>query len=474
MKLENAIHFEQDPNIELDYYEDELELDDGKDDDYDDDDATSEEFEDNVNVKDNDELEPLWSSSADNWEPSKENEGKNDHPSASQLDPGMQNKKGNWEEKSSKLGKSNLLSPLAQGIQNGIWEPIKEKTSLGKINFVPKDQASASLVSPMQNGNGNWEPSKEKVSKNNHQPVVSPLGQGMQEPRKLGADLISEGLPRVTFLISSWRSGSSFVGELLSSTPDSFYLFEPFELFSSVQNLTFAEAYLRNLQSCDLKDKHNFIWIQNSELRQRCLVNQKFVCDDASIAEKICRTKTRQVMKIVQQPVKLLNQFFSSIDSDLFSGIVFVRDPRAVWNSRRQLAWCQSRPDCISIRSMCEAMTKTYLESTEIVRKYPKKLAIVRYEDIVEHYETILRQLFDFMQVPLDSIAAKKLPSYSAHHNGSLAELHWIEELSLEKINEIQRECQVAMKMWGYKFVRGEKDVSQNFNPISNEFFDLN
>ena len=37
----------------------------------------------------------------------------------------------------------------------------------------------------------------------------------------------SGGRPKITLLVSSWRSGSSFLGQILASHPVSFYIYEP-------------------------------------------------------------------------------------------------------------------------------------------------------------------------------------------------------------------------------------------------------
>lgn len=293
----------------------------------------------------------------------------------------------------------------------------------------------------------------------------------------------SGGTPKtLTLLISTYRSGSSFFGETLSAGGCTFYFFEPFEPLGNIRNLTKAEKYIRNLNACQLKNLDRKVWFHNPALKAKCLKNTRFFCRNTNEAQRYCRAQCRNVMKIVRQPVRLLERFFSAPDADIFNGLFLVRDPRAVMNSRYKLSWCKKDQLCISPKVLCNNMTSNYFEAQALMKKYPKKFTVVRYEDFVGDMKKVSWKLFKFLNLPyegipefLDShssanIASAKNKHYSTFRNSTESTIHWMNDLSLAKILQIQKDCRQAMKLWGYKFIQTKDQLSAKFNPVHDNF----
>lgn len=156
----------------------------------------------------------------------------------------------------------------------------------------------------------------------------------------------------VAFIITTWRSGSSFLGALLSSGPSTFYFYEPFGNHPYGPNASVEEHFLRQLQDCNFEGVDNKLWSYNE---QKCTHLQ---CTQTE-GENYCRLHQRQVMKIIKLKARIMQNFFASEDSERFSGFLLVRDPRAVWNSRKKIDWCLNDDPwtCGNQKALCDEMT---------------------------------------------------------------------------------------------------------------------
>lgn len=143
--------------------------------------------------------------------------------------------------------------------------------------------------------------------------------------RELGR-LVAEsgGTPVRSLVVTTWRSGSTFLGDILNAVPGNFYHYEPLLHLDIVQvrGPPLAERaveILRKLLACDYADmdeyldygrEHVWLFTHNERLWDRCL-DYPHLCWNATFLSKFCRLFPFQSMKIVRLRLKLVEELFT-------------------------------------------------------------------------------------------------------------------------------------------------------------------
>ena len=71
-------------------------------------------------------------------------------------------------------------------------------------------------------------------------------------------------------------------------------------------------------------------------------------------------------------------------DADLSLKVIFlVRDPRGVMNSRDSMDWCSDSSACGSVDVMCKDLFSDVRYANELNEKYPGRLLLVRYAQLL-------------------------------------------------------------------------------------------
>uniref|UniRef100_A0A182KFG7 Sulfotransferase domain-containing protein n=1 Tax=Anopheles christyi TaxID=43041 RepID=A0A182KFG7_9DIPT len=133
--------------------------------------------------------------------------------------------------------------------------------------------------------------------------------------RKLPDGLTPEtgGKPTRSIIITTWRSGSTFLGDILNALPGNYYHYEPLLDFDIVQirgppNDSVALHNLRHLLHCDYSEMenylefgrtHNYLFSHNTRLWQQCVRFPQF-CYEPRFLGAYCRLFPRQSMKVVR------------------------------------------------------------------------------------------------------------------------------------------------------------------------------
>lgn len=133
--------------------------------------------------------------------------------------------------------------------------------------------------------------------------------------RKLPDGLTPEtgGKPTRSLIITTWRSGSTFLGDILNALPGNYYHYEPLLDFDIVQirgppNDSVALHNLRHLLHCDYSEMenylefgrtHNYLFSHNTRLWQQCVRFPQF-CYEPRFLGPFCRLFPRQSMKVVR------------------------------------------------------------------------------------------------------------------------------------------------------------------------------
>uniref|UniRef100_A0A8C5PNY4 Sulfotransferase n=1 Tax=Leptobrachium leishanense TaxID=445787 RepID=A0A8C5PNY4_9ANUR len=338
----------------------------------------------------------------------------------------------------------------------------------------------------------------------------------------ISSSLTSEKNPKVHLLIvSSWRSGSSFLGQILNQHKDVFYLYEPGHAIWMRLNQETAERLhypvrdlLRSLFACDVSPLRPYLppgtpHIRNihffAESRALCSLpvcsppverydRQKcfYSCGNSTLGrvEESCRSHSHVVIKTVR--ILDLTVLLPLIrDPTLNLKIVhLVRDPRAVAASRNRARSILSVDDKIVIGAgmkgkklskeqvmmkICGAQVviNKVAKSSGILRK--GRYMLLRHEELAMDPVGSANKVFTFAGLGMNpdlerwiyNVTRKDIKQFNdflAFSRESAKVIHkWRVELGLKAAKVIELYCQEAMDVFGYLPVKSEKDM-KNFN----------
>lgn len=321
-------------------------------------------------------------------------------------------------------------------------------------------------------------------------------------------------------LLSSWRSGSSFLGQAFSQHPSVFYLMEPaWHVWTALQRpgarvLRMAvRDLLRGVFHCDLSaldaylpDDHNvsslFMWSHSRALcsvpacpltpreqfsnQSRCLQS----CDARGLqgAQQACSTYSHVVLKEVRF-FELESLYPLLQDPGLDLRIVhLVRDPRAVMRSREESAKAFERDNAIVLEQraarpadaqfqVMQEICRSHVRINErAMRKPPPFLRgrykMVRYEDVARDPLKEISAIYAFAGLEMTPRLEDWI--YSVTHgkgkgtkqeafkitsrNAADVSQAWRSTLPHSKVRRVQELCKGAMSLLGYRTVNSEKE----------------
>lgn len=131
--------------------------------------------------------------------------------------------------------------------------------------------------------------------------------------------LESGGRPVRSIIFSTWRSGTTFLGEVLNAMPGNFYHYEPLLKYEIIQirgppNADKALSTIKSMLKCDFRNmedyfeygkKHLHQFSHNTRLWDHCK-HKKELCADANFTSKFCKIFPFQSMKVVRVRLRLI------------------------------------------------------------------------------------------------------------------------------------------------------------------------
>ena len=314
---------------------------------------------------------------------------------------------------------------------------------------------------------------------------------------------------RQILIATTWRSGSTFLGDLLNHYKGSFYYFEPLHYYSHIKDLSKVQnqtSFLKSLFTCKFnsenvgflhhvsKDSNKFLF-QNHNFRlwNSChnLLPNNVMCLMPDYLNRVCPLYPIKLIKTVRLRVQSVEELLQDSAMDL-KVIFLVRDPRGVYNSRSSGAvssWC-SKDQCANPEVGCQDLNNDIQAAFDLETRYPGSVRLVRYEDLSMFPEDTSMDMLDFLDLPYtEGIAeyiethtskeklkvvknkrTKKLEQkknpYGTAKNSSATAFAWRQKLGFKKTLTIQEACQVPMKKLGYKLLLREEDMRSQDLPI--------
>ncbi|XP_010018991.1 PREDICTED: carbohydrate sulfotransferase 4 [Nestor notabilis] len=318
-------------------------------------------------------------------------------------------------------------------------------------------------------------------------------------------------------ILSSWRSGSSFVGQLFSQHPSVFYLMEPawhvwvtmYQNSAKVLHMAVRDL-VRSVFLCDMSvfDAYMSSQKKKSDLFQwetsRALCsppacdlfsrtdiiaagNCRTICAKSpfSKVEEACKTYSHVVIKEVRFfDLKVLYPLLTDPSLNL-KIIHLVRDPRAVFRSRENTVADLKRDSNIVVGSertkgemgpyntmqvICKSHVEIYKAGSRAVPSFLKdRYLLVRYEDIVRDPLARTAQMYRFAELHFTPELQKWVHNitHGKGHGGQAFDIGsrdalkvsqaWRKTLPFQKIEKVQRVCKDAMDLLGYQLIQSEE-----------------
>ncbi|XP_053664323.1 carbohydrate sulfotransferase 1 [Anopheles marshallii] len=307
--------------------------------------------------------------------------------------------------------------------------------------------------------------------------------------RKLPDGLTPEtgGKPTRSIIVTTWRSGSTFLGDILNALPGNYYHYEPLLDFDIVQirgppNDSVALHNLRHLLHCDYTEMenylefgrtHNYLFSHNTRLWQQCVRFPQY-CYEPRFLGPFCRLFPRQSMKVVRLRAALVTPLLED-ESLNVRVVLLIRDPRGSMQSRKHRVWCPGRPDCDDPSTVCSDMQLDYEAAIELIKRFPRRFRVVRYEDLSLNPYKMTKEILQFYGLPyhpevkmfLDTHTKQDVGGVSSTYRDSKsAPFHWTKDLTFDEVKIIQDSCVSAMRSWGYRNATSERELYDNFNPL--------
>lgn len=330
-------------------------------------------------------------------------------------------------------------------------------------------------------------------------------------------------------ILSSWRSGSSFTGQLFSQHPDVFYMMEPgWHVWAKMGQNNVEVLHMpvrdliRSVFHCDMSvfdaymprqrtKSHLFQWETSRALcsppacyafNRNDIIPQlrcKEFCAKYPFdtIQKACESYNHIVVKEVRFfDLKVLYPLLEDPSLNL-KILHLVRDPRAIFQSRVEVT-SQLAPDTnimlrgtpgskndTSFRAMqkvCKSQAEIYEAAMfGIPSKLQKRYMMVRYEDIVRDPLGRAKEVYEFARLPFNpklkdwihnmTHGKGRGPNFIiSSRDAQNTSRAWRAALPFESIARVQSICREAMALFGYRMLESaeaQKDFSlDNVLPI--------
>ncbi|XP_070393685.1 carbohydrate sulfotransferase 1-like [Dermacentor albipictus] len=145
-----------------------------------------------------------------------------------------------------------------------------------------------------------------------------------------------------------------------------------------------------------------------------------------------------------------------------------VRDPRAIYSSRRGLRWCTNYKPCDSAAALCDQMRSDLDAFGELARRLQiNRTYQIRFEDLAADPLNETMRVFGslgliyapsvskYIETHTAAAAAAEIRNRFSTKRNSRAVAHmWKLKLSMRKIREIETTCSDVLQRLGYKSVK--------------------
>ncbi len=292
-------------------------------------------------------------------------------------------------------------------------------------------------------------------------------------------------------IVTRWRSGSSFTGELFNNNPEFTYFFEP--LIGTVNRRpgsTFSDRHrdvLHNILRCNFTHSNHTWWqgqipinCEKSLTFSRSILCEYFRVvltpqnDTSAVVEEVCQSRAHVAIKTVRVPnIGQLEQIVN--DKSLNVKVIhLIRDPRAVYLSRAKTQDVDEMYD-----DECEEMESNLRFWKDMPDWLRGRHMLLRYEDLADDPFLLTEKIYQFLGLAVPE-TVKMWLKYNTNWNevgefsrtrvSKEAAHKWRTKIDYKTMLAIQRRCIVPLIMAGYKPITSPTELLNITKPSLTKF----
>ena len=284
-------------------------------------------------------------------------------------------------------------------------------------------------------------------------------------------------------IVTNMRSGSTFVGNILSYDSETYYAFEPLWMLGETNR-----ASKKNCSSYELPSLKDLLF--------DCKIDKFLDCFNGKIPRtrnrftatrkntNICKKKQHRVIKIIRfhQLEKLVQELATNGGTLLY----LVRDPRGIMTSRKNVykSWNQKYSGAFyksELESLCKSFeTNLKFLATEF-RKYSvakqNRVVVLRYEDFAYAPQEMAEKLYKFLRREMDNNVkkyirentngAKYADIWSTRRNSTATAEAWRKKINWQDLLLIQTTCSKVMSLLGYTTVNTAAELKASISLVA-------
>ncbi|KAF2350920.1 Sulfotransferase domain [Trinorchestia longiramus] len=313
-------------------------------------------------------------------------------------------------------------------------------------------------------------------------------------------------LPKPIILWTAWRSGSTFLGDLMSNANNyTFYSYEPLfhfgtQIFDDLENQDTKDALklVEDLLACNALPHHDFLH-KMYELKFPLLTNKKFYkecvptkrCNDEVFFSDVCASSEVHVLKIIRLSLRFAASLLLKPKFKDLKIVYLARDPRPVISSRRQpvnLRWCPpTQPQCYDPLYACSLLSHDLNFIYTLQQQFPDRQVMlslisisvspnhhrfffVRYEDLAAEPVRTVEWLWHKLGLPFTPAFSLYLQQTTSGHKPKMqvndvtrdSAQHvfaWRSDITWKLVEEVQVACSTVITNFGWKLFHNEQDL---------------
>lgn len=284
--------------------------------------------------------------------------------------------------------------------------------------------------------------------------------------------------PLRVLLVTTWRSGSTFLGQVLADHPAVFHHYEPLSYLGVKQVRSGKEAFqsqqlLHRLLDCQYTGIDQYLDYSRKNPEDMIGHNKvvwnackdgpnRNACFNKTLLHDSCNMFPIQLVKTVRMRLNL-TQLFLNDEKMNVKVVHLVRDPRAIMSSRySSVSWCSDSTDCSSPEVMCSDMQGDLKVATALKQLYPERFTMIKYEDLATEPQAEIQKLMNFLGMEYSSDIARYVTEHteadvdapwSTKRKSSDRVAMWKKQLPLQEVHAIQNACEPVIKNLGYEML---------------------
>ena len=204
-----------------------------------------------------------------------------------------------------------------------------------------------------------------------------------------------------------------------------------------------------------LRPENRFLFKWNRLLWSRCRLRPAS-CFNAAFMKDVCSRAHVQVIKITRMHMRQVRSFLRTLDQSMIRSlkiVYLVRDPRGIYNSRKNLGWCENKT-CADPQAICGEIAEDLTEFRKLQSEMPDHFFMVRYEDLSLFPQRTAMNLLQQLQLPFSKQVARFLQShttvdpqsvgsetenpYSTRRNSVSTAVEWVNRMTANEIESTQ------------------------------------